>query len=152
MRSTANIGGHPIHPMLIPLPIGFLVGAFVCDIVFWASGNAFWATAAFWALVAGIVTALLAALVGFIDFFGDAAVRSLGDAWQHMIGNLIAVVLAAISVYVRYRGGIETSVLPWGMTTSFLVVLILLFTGWKGGEMTFRHHVGVVDSPTRNFP
>ena len=147
MRTTANIGGHPIHPMLIPLPIGLLVGTFICDLAFWGTANPFWANAAFWALVGGVVTALVAALFGFADFFGDGAIRSLGDAWQHMIGNLIAVVLAAASAYLRYKGGIETSVFPWGIATSFLVVLVLLFTGWKGGELTFRHHVGMIEGP-----
>jgi len=149
MRSTANIGGHPIHPMLIPLPIGLLIAAFVCDLAFWGTGNAFWANVAFWALIGGVVTALLAALFGFADFFGDSAIRQMGDAWQHMIGNLIAVVLAIISLYLRYRGGIEAAVFPWGIATSFLVVLVLGFTGWKGGELVFRRGAGVVDVPPR---
>ena len=149
MRSTANIGGHPIHPMLIPLPIGLLIAAFVCDLAFWGTGNAFWANVAFWALIGGVVTALLAALFGFADFFGDSAIRQMGDAWQHMIGNLIAVVLAIISLYLRYRGGIEAAVFPWGIATSFLVVLVLGFTGWKGGELVFRRGAGVIDVPPR---
>ena len=38
--------GHPIHPMLIPFPIAFFVATFVCDMVFWQTGNPLWATAA----------------------------------------------------------------------------------------------------------
>ena len=38
-KSTANIAGHPIHPMLIPFPIAFLVSAFVTDLVYWATGE-----------------------------------------------------------------------------------------------------------------
>ena len=149
MRSTANIGGHPIHPMLIPLPIGLLIAAFVCDLAYWGTGNAFWANVAFWALIGGVLTALFAALFGFADFFGDRTIRQMSDAWQHMIGNLIAVVLAIISLYLRYRGGIEAAVFPWGIATSFLVVLVLGFTGWKGGELVFRRGAGVVDVPPR---
>ena len=33
-RSTAKIGGHPIHPMLIPFPIVCFIGCLVTDIVF----------------------------------------------------------------------------------------------------------------------
>jgi uncharacterized membrane protein len=36
-RSTASIAGHPIHPMLVPFPIAFFVGAFVTDLLFWRS-------------------------------------------------------------------------------------------------------------------
>lgn len=31
-KSTAIVAGHPIHPMLIPFPISFLVGALITDI------------------------------------------------------------------------------------------------------------------------
>ncbi len=144
-KSTASIAGHPVHPMLIPFPVAFLVSAFVTDLVFWSTGTAGWATASMWLLGAGIVMALVAALAGFTDFFGDARIRNINDAWQHMIGNLIAVVLAVINLYIRYRSGAAAGVFPWGIWISFATVLLLLFNGWKGGEMVYRHHVGVSD-------
>ena len=144
-KSTASIAGHPVHPMLIPFPIVFLVTAFVTDLVFWWTGAGIWATVSIWLLAAGIVMALVAALAGFIDFFGDPRSRDLGDSWQHMIGNLIAVTLAAINWYIRYRTGAVAGVFPWGILISFGTVLLLLFNGWKGWEMVYRHHVGVSD-------
>src|SRR6476646_3347408 len=93
-KSTASIAGHPIHPMLIPFPIVFLVTAFVTDLAFWRTGDATWATVSMWLLGAGIIMALVAALFGFIDFLGDQQIRNTTDAWLHMGGNLIAVVLA----------------------------------------------------------
>jgi uncharacterized membrane protein len=75
--STANIFGHPIHPMLIPFPIAFFVATFVCDLVFWQTGNAIWITAATWLLGAGIVMAALAAMAGLTDFLGDQRIRDL---------------------------------------------------------------------------
>ena len=147
-KSTASVAGHPIHPMLIPFPIVFLVTAFVSDLAFWWTGAAIWATASIWLLGTGIVMALVAALAGFVDFFGDERIRALGDAWQHMIGNLIAVALAAINFYLRYRAGATAGVFPWGIWISFGTVLLLLFNGWKGWEMVYRHHVAVSD--TRN--
>jgi uncharacterized membrane protein len=69
--SSANIFGHPIHPMLIPFPIAFFVATFVCDLVFWYSGYPIWITAVTWLLGLGLVMAALAALAGLTDFLGN---------------------------------------------------------------------------------
>jgi len=144
-KSTVSITGHPIHPMLIPFPVVFMVTALVTDLVFWSTGNANWATVSMWLLGAGVIMALVAALAGFTDFFADARIRDIGDAWQHMIGNLIAVVLTLINWYIRYRSGAAAGVFPWGIWISLVTVLLLLFNGWKGWELVYRHHVGVSD-------
>jgi uncharacterized membrane protein len=61
-KSIASIAGHPLHPMLIPFPIAFLVAAFAFDVAFWQTANTFWASASVWLLGAGIVMAALAAV------------------------------------------------------------------------------------------
>jgi uncharacterized membrane protein len=66
-ESRASIAGHPIHPMLVPFPIAFLVGAFACDIVFASTSDAFWARAALWLAGAGLVMGALAAVFGLVD-------------------------------------------------------------------------------------
>lgn len=144
-ESTAHINRHPIHPMLVPLPIAFLIATFVCDLVFWRGQNESWAIAAMWLLGAGLITAALAAAAGLIDFAGDRRIRQLRDAWLHMIGNVIAVVLSLVSFYLRWRYGAVEAVLPWGIWLSAIVTGLLAFNGWKGGELVFRHGVGVVD-------
>lgn len=145
-RSTAKIAGHPIHPMLIGFPIAFLVSTLVCDLVYLNTGEPGWATAALWLVGAGVVTALVAAVFGFIDFTGEERIRYLGNAWRHMIGNLIAVALSAISWGLRASQGAEEAVAPWGVTLSVAVALILLYTGWQGWEMVYRHRVAVLDA------
>lgn len=144
--SSANFFGHPIHPMLVLFPVAFFVATFLCDIGYWYSSNAVWATAGLWLLGAGLVMAALAALAGLIDFLGDARIRKLSDAWQHAIGNVIAVLVSLFSFYWRYRQG-TAGVVPAGLLISLVVVCILLFTGWKGGELVFRHRVAVYDEP-----
>jgi uncharacterized membrane protein len=148
VATTAKIGSHPLHPMLVPFPIALLVAAFVCDLVYWGNRNVFWAEAAMWALGAGIVMAALAALAGLTDFVSNARIRDLNDAWHHMIGNVTAVVLSLISFWVRFRYGAAEGVLPWGLLLSFVVVLLLLYTGWKGGELVYHHRIGMLpESP-----
>ena len=147
-NSTAKIAGHPIHPMLITLPIAFFLATLACDIVYANNGREDWAEAALWLVGAGVVTALVAALAGFIDFFGEERIRYLADAWRHMIGNLVAVSLAAISWILRATQGAEEAVMPWGITLSVAVALILGYTGWKGGDLVYRHRIGVQEMET----
>jgi uncharacterized membrane protein len=141
-RSTARIGGHPIHPMLIPFPIVCFIGALVTDIVFLSNSDAGWATASKYLLGIGIVMALLAALAGLTDFFGDKRIQG-SDAIKHMLANVTAVVLEIVNFFVRLNnndaiGGI-------GIILSVIVVLILLYSGWKGGDLVFKHGIGVRD-------
>jgi uncharacterized membrane protein len=143
-RSTAQIAGHPIHPMLIPFPIAFLVATFVSDLIFWRTGNPAWSTASFYLLGAALVMAALAAIAGPTDFLGDERIRDLSAVWHHMVGNVVAVLLSAWNWYRRFAAG-EDAILPTGLIISLLVVLILLYTGWRGWEMVYKHHVAVSD-------
>lgn len=144
-RSTASLAGHPLHPMIIPFPIAFLVSAFVTDLVFLNGGGDGWATASMYLLGAGVATALLAAVFGFTDFFGERKIRALRTAWWHMGGNLLAVVIAALNWWLRSSGGAQESVAGTGVALSGVVVLLLLFNGWMGWELVYRGHVGVAN-------
>jgi uncharacterized membrane protein len=143
-RSTAHIAGHPIHPMLIPFPIAFFVATFVCDLAFWQTGNSAWATAAIWLLGAGLVMAALAAIAGLVDVLGEPRIRALNAVWWHAGGNVIVVLIELYNWYARYTQG-TGAVVPKGLVLSLIVVGILLFTGWQGWEMVYRHRVGVAD-------
>jgi len=149
--STANFMGHPLHPLLVTLPIGLFTGTLICDLLYWATADAGFATAAIWLLGVGLVAAALAAVAGLTDFLGDARIRGVSDAWEHAIGNVIMVLLQLFSFYWRYRYG-ASAVLPVGLILSVVAVLIMLFTGWKGGELVFRHRVAVYDEPAASAP
>ena len=145
-RSTASIAGHPIHPMLIPFPIAFFVATFACDLAFWRTADAYWATASLWLLGAGLLTAALAATAGLVDVIGEPRIRALSDVWWHAGGNILMVLIQLYNWFMRYTEG-ENAVVPLGLVLSLIVVGILLFTGWKGWQMVYRHHVGVSDEP-----
>src|SRR5215217_4353594 len=146
-ESTAAIAGHPLHPMLIPLPVAFLVATFVCDLVYWRTGDPAWSTASLYLLGAALIMAALAAVAGLTDFLGDARIRSLSAAWHHMLGNVVAVLLSLWNWYRRYEAG-DAAVVPTGLLISLIVVLILLYTGWRGWETVYRHRVAVSDEVT----
>jgi uncharacterized membrane protein len=142
-QSTAKIGGHPIHPMLIPFPIVCFIGAFVTDLVYSRNLDSGWATASHWLLIVGLVMAALAALAGLTDFFGDKRIQS-GDAIKHMLANVTAVVLELVNLLLRL--GNDDFIPSTGVYISGVVVLILLYSGWKGGDLVYRHGIGVHDN------
>jgi uncharacterized membrane protein len=140
LRSTASIKGHPIHPMLVQFPIVLFIAALATDIAFAVDGSRTWAEASKWLLGAGIVGALLAAVAGFTDFIGNSGVRELRDAWLHMFANLTAVVVEVVNF--AFRVADERVAGSIGIVLSVLAGLILLFSGWKGGALVYRHGVG----------
>lgn len=148
-RSTASIAGHPIHPMLIPFPVAFFVATLACDAAFSQNGSEAVATSAMWLLGAGIVMALLAAAIGLVDVFGDRRIFNLNDVWWHAGGNVAIVLIEAANWTMRYSGG-SSAILPTGLVLSLVAVGGLLFTGWKGWEMVYRHRVGVADETAQS--
>jgi uncharacterized membrane protein len=141
-RSTARIGGHPIHPMLVPVPIACFVGTLITDIAYALTANMQWANFSAWLLAVGLVVSILVVIAGLVDFLGDRRIRALRPAWIHGLGNALALALSIVNAFVHSRDG-YTSVMPLGLTLSVLVVAILVVTGWNGWEMVYRHGVGV---------
>jgi uncharacterized membrane protein len=141
--SKAAIGGHPIHPMLIPIPIGALTIALLSDLVYWGTGNPFWAQASMWLIGVGVVSGVVAAIAGAVDFIGIPRVRRYRSAWIHAIGNWIALALALINVLLRI-GDPAAAAFPVGLILSAITFVLLGVTGWLGGELSYRHRIGVM--------
>lgn len=138
MRTPARIAKHPIHPMLVPIPIGLWLFSLVCDLVHRFGGTSpNWEIVATYAMVGGIVGALLAAVPGLIDVFSlPRSVQPIG--FTHMGLNLAVVVLYAINAWMR-RDGV-TDGLIW---LSVISVALLAVSGWLGGEMVYARGVAV---------
>ncbi|GAO40383.1 hypothetical protein SCH01S_48_00410 [Sphingomonas changbaiensis NBRC 104936] len=143
-RSTARIFGHPIHPMLIPFPVAFFIGAFVTDIIYAQTAYLMWQYFSIWLITAGLIMGGLAAVFGFIDYFGNRRIRALRPATPHMLLNLLAMILSLVNAFVHSRDGWQ-AVVPTGIILSGIVVLILLVSAWLGGSMVYRHGAAVVE-------
>lgn len=140
--SRAAMWSHPIHPMLVSMPIGLLIGAFVADLIFWGGGSEFFAQMALWLVGGGLVTGLVAALAGLVDFTSIERARST-DGWIHAVGNGVVMLVAAGNLVLRLAGDAADVVLPWGLLLSTVTVVGLGITGWYGGELSYRHMIGV---------
>lgn len=146
MVSRASVAGHPIHPMLVPIPIGLFVFSLVADVAVYLGWVGAWPAVALYTMGGGIVGALLAAAFGLIDLMAlrEERVKKIGVA--HMVINLIVVTLYVVNFVLRYQGepldGI-TGIL------SIVAVLMLLVSGWLGGHMVYVHGVAVAGAVGR---
>lgn len=148
MRSRASFGGHPIHPAMVAVPIGAFTVTLVADVVAYTAGDPRWGDTARYALIVGIVGALVAAVFGLIDYFkvtmSEAGFRV---ARRHMILNLIAVALFVVSLWLRLSDP-DGWCVP-GFVASTLAYLLVGASGYLGGELVFKHKVGVVETADR---
>ena len=134
MSSPASIKNHPIHPMLVALPIGLWVFALVCDVAYAMGVAGRWSTVGFYCIAAGIAGALLAALPGLIDYFSIDEVEMKRIGTYHLAVNLSAVELFAINLWLRLRLP-PTSRLP--LLLSIVGIVAIGIGGWLGGEMVY---------------
>ncbi len=143
MRTPASIAGHPIHPMLVSIPIGLWIFSFACDLTFvLGSGASLWYTLSFWTMIGGIAGAIVAAIPGTIDMLSlKGATKKI--ALTHMAINLSVVLLYAVNLGMRI-GGDAVAGVP--LVLSIVGVSMLAVSGWLGGHMVYVHRVGV-DEP-----
>lgn len=152
MESRAKLLGHAVHPMLIVFPLGLLGMAVIFDVLSKALGNTYWSEIGLWMMVAGIVTGLMAAPFGLIDWLAvPAATRARRIGALHGIGNVVVLLLFAGSVWLRWPSPAAPSTLA--LSLSFAGLFLALVTGWLGGELVDRLGVGVdegahVDAPS----
>jgi uncharacterized membrane protein len=150
MASPASIARHPIHPMLIVLPLGLWIFSLVSDLIYvigWGGGV--WTDVAFYTMAGGLVGALLAAVPGLIDFLAltDPRVKKIG--WAHMLINLTVVGSFAVNLWLRTQSA-PGATLP--LVLSAMAVALLGISGWLGGTMVYVHGTAVESQPETGTP
>lgn len=145
MESRFKVLGHPVHPMLIVYPLGLLSAAVIFDVLYVVTGNGDLATFSFWALAAGLVGGLAAAVFGLIDWLGiPSGTRAKRIGAFHGGGNLVVVALFALSFLSRTSGAqFLPDTLP--LISGLLGAGLALVTAWLGGELVYRLRVAVDD-------
>jgi uncharacterized membrane protein len=152
MESRAKVMGHPAHPMLIVFPLGLLATAVVFDIVYLATDRTGFPVAAGYAIGAGIIGGLLAAVFGLIDWLAiPGGTRAKRIGMLHGVGNVVVVVLFAVSWLLRAQadGWVPNA---GALVLSFAGVVLAGVTGWLGGELVDRLGVGIDDNAELNAP
>ncbi len=149
MKSRLQIAGHPIHAMVVGYPIALYTSALLCDVLYLALGDAFWFRVAFWAIVFGVVTHLAAAVTGLPDFLavargGPDQKEARRAATSHLVFGLGLLVVQGLNLGVRNVGVLPTTgSIGLPVAVNVIAVAVLGIQGWYGGELVYRHRVGV---------
>ncbi|WP_336054954.1 DUF2231 domain-containing protein [Nitratireductor sp. CH_MIT9313-5] len=140
-ESRIAILGHPIHAMSVAFPVALSFCLLGADILYWWSGDVFWARAALWAAGTGFLFGLLAAFSGTAELLIVRGIRARAAAWTHAV---IAVTLLAVlgANWGHRLYGYEQGVLPYGIFLSALGAAMVAFTGWHGGKLVFDYRLG----------
>ena len=126
--------GHPVHPMLTDLPIGFWTSAFVLDVV---PGKRTRRAAD--ALVGlGVLSALPTAAAGLAELTDLRDERTTRVAAAHAVGNAVGTALYASSLWARIRGHRGR-----GLALSLVGAGLMSISGYLGGHLSYRRAAGV---------
>jgi uncharacterized membrane protein len=151
MESRAKLLGHPIHQMLIVFPLGLLAMAVIFDVFTLVLGDGYWSEIAFWMIAAGVITGLVAAPFGTIDWLAiPSGTRAKSVGAIHGLGNVLVLGLFAFSWLLRRDA--PTAPENLALLLSFAGGGIALVTGWLGGELVDRLAVGVDDGAHVDAP
>lgn len=152
MQARVKALGHAVHPMLIPFPLGLLATAVVFDIIYLITDRAAFATAAAYAIAAGVIGGLVASPFGWVDWSKiPPGTRAKRVGLVHGIGNTVVVLLFAVSWGIRLSSGAWRPT-GWALVCSFVAVVLAVATAWLGGELVERLAVGVDDNANLNAP
>jgi len=148
MPSTASFKGHPLHPIIIPLPIGLWIFSIVSDLIFkFGFGGPVWNDVAFYTLGGGIVGALIAALPGFIDLTDLQNPKTKTIAIWHMTINLLAALLYCVNFWLRMHRAPGDNLL---IVLSVIGIVLIIISGWLGGELVYVRGVAVKQPPDQS--
>jgi uncharacterized membrane protein len=162
--SKATLGGRPLHPMMVGIPILLYVATVVSFIVYAMQADSDWFRIGMLCNLAAVIAALVTAIPGFIDW--STAIPANTEAKRvgalHMGANLLALTLFVANLLV-HRDGLMASIddrmhrlqaidpyLPLAFTVSgFALVLI---AGTLGYRLVHHYHVADVPTPGPSRP
>jgi uncharacterized membrane protein len=143
MRTPTSLKGHPLHPILVAMPIGLFVFSVIADIIYLAHwGGPHWQSVAYFNLAAGIISAFVAAVPGSIDLLSvsDPTIRKIGIV--HMAVMLLTVAIFAVDFWMRR----SQRYAYWSpFVISVIGLLTLLVGGWWGAKLVHIFGMTVED-------
>jgi len=150
--SVTGSYGHPIHPILVTVPIGAWVASLVFDIASHVVdvGAQTYSDGAELLIAIGVIGAVLAAIWGLIDYLRiERGTPAFKVGTTHLVINDVVIVLFAISWIIRRN--VDDEATNGGLIVLSIVALALLsVSGWLGGKLAYRYGVRVADDDTQS--
>jgi uncharacterized membrane protein len=141
--------GHPIHPILIPFPLGLLTTSVVFDVVHLLTASGRWSEISFWMIAAGVIGGLAAAVFGLIDWLAiPSGTRAKAVGLWHGTTNVVMVTLFIASWLLRADAPGDPGTVA--LVLSFVAVGLASLGGFLGGELVVRLGVGVAEGAHLN--
>jgi uncharacterized membrane protein len=152
MESRVKLFGHPIHPMLVALPLGLFIAAVVFDALYLWRGSPIFAMVAYWNMAGGIISGLLAAVFGLVDWFAiPFGTRAKRIGLLHG-GSMVLVVGAFALAWWMRANSVDTAPTTNVFVLELCALLLGAVAGWLGGELVDRLGVGVDDGAHLDAP
>lgn len=140
--SKVAVAGHPIHAMLVAFPVALCACTFGADLLYWYTGDLFWARAGLWAAGMGFLMGVLAGVAGTVELLWAPGIRARAASWTHFVIAVMLLSLLGANWGLRLMG-FEAAVLPFGVLLSAFALGFTGFTGWHGGKLVFEYQIGV---------
>jgi uncharacterized membrane protein len=151
MESKIKVLGHPIHPLLIPFPLGLLGTAVVFDVLGEIGQWPELRRASHPMIAAGLVTGVAAAVTGTVDGVAlPGNTRAKDVAIKHGLGNAGVMALFGLAWWLRRDDPEAAS--PVALALELAGLGGAAVTGWLGGELVDRLGVGVHTGAHLNAP
>ena len=152
MQSRTKFLGHPVHPMLVVIPLGLFVAASVIDLIYLWRGDSLFATIAYYNIAGGIVGGLLAAAFGLIDWVAiPASTRAKRIGLMHGV-SMFSVVVLFVAVWLARNATPDHAPTTLVFSVEAAAIGLALLGGWLGGELVDRLGVGVDEGANLDAP
>jgi len=146
--ALAGSYGHPVHPILVTLPIGAWVCSIIFDLVSYGSSEPrIWSVGSMWLLLIGVIGAAVAAIFGVLDLLNvPRQTIAFRTGRLHAILNSLALVIFLVDFIWRSNTRDNWDSAPVGpLVLSIIGLAVISASGFLGGKLAYRYGVRVAE-------
>jgi uncharacterized membrane protein len=136
---------HPLHPILTHFPIGFWVGSFLFDLMFFFTAKGLFAAASYYCILFGLVGAAFAVPAGYSDYL-EIPANSVPKrvASVHLLLNAAITLFYIANIYSRFKieNAVPSLITRGQFILSIFSLLLLGISGYLGGTLIYSYGIG----------